>query len=145
MLQNATPFETLSRNQRPDLLTSLMNMSPVLRHPCDMNFSRSSSDAPRLPSFLQMLQRAQVLRTFKVQRISCLCHAQTTSEPSKWSRACGAFCILTSTCSSWHGGVHSFSISTSESAPKLRCALSILTWTCASRHKGVHFFDIATF
>ena len=48
MLQSATPL----RNQRPDLLTSVMNMSLVLRLPREMHLSRSSSNVPRLPSFL---------------------------------------------------------------------------------------------
>ena len=43
MLQNAT----LAGNQRPDLLTSLMNMSFVLCLPWKMHLSRSSSNVPR--------------------------------------------------------------------------------------------------
>ena len=42
-------MQPLSGNQRPDLLTSLMNMSLVLRPPWKMHLSRSSSSAPRLP------------------------------------------------------------------------------------------------
>ena len=61
MLQNATS----SGNQRPHLLTSLMNMSPVLRLPRKMHLCRSSSNVPRLPSFLEMLQNLQVLLSFK--------------------------------------------------------------------------------
>ena len=49
-------MQPVSGNQRPDLLTSLMNMSFVLRLPCDMYLCRSSSNVPRLPSFLEMLQ-----------------------------------------------------------------------------------------
>ena len=52
MLQNAT----LSGNQRPDLLTALMSMSLVLRLPWKMHLCRSSSNVPRLPAFLEMLQ-----------------------------------------------------------------------------------------
>ena len=51
MLQNAT----LSGNQPPDLLTSLMNMSLVLRLSREINLCRSSSNFPCLPSFLEML------------------------------------------------------------------------------------------
>ena len=44
-------MQPLSGNQHPDLLTSLMNMSFVLRLPQKMHLCRSSSNAPRLPSF----------------------------------------------------------------------------------------------
>ena len=58
----------LSGNQRPDLLTSLMEMSLVLCLPRKMHLCRSSSDVPRLPSFLEMLQNPHVCVTFdKVQ------------------------------------------------------------------------------
>ena len=49
-------MQPLSGNQCLDLLTSLMNMSFVLRLPRGMHLSRSSSNVPRLPSFLEMQQ-----------------------------------------------------------------------------------------
>ena len=39
--------------QRPDLLTSLMNMSLVLRLPGEIHLGRSSANVPRLPPFLE--------------------------------------------------------------------------------------------
>ena len=57
-------MQPLSGNQRPDLLTSLMNMSPALRLPRKMHLCRSSSIAPRLPSFLNMLQNPHVFAHF---------------------------------------------------------------------------------
>ena len=57
-------MQPLSGNQRPDLLTALMNMSLVLRLPRKMHLCRSSSNVPRLPSFLEMLQNPHVLLTF---------------------------------------------------------------------------------
>jgi len=58
MLQNATtPL-------RPDLLTHLPHVSLVLRLPRKMHLCRSSSNVPRLPSFLEMLQNPHVLLTF---------------------------------------------------------------------------------
>ena len=54
-------MQPLSGNQRPHLLTSLMNMFLVLR---DMHLCRSSSNVPRLPSFVEMLQTPEVLLTF---------------------------------------------------------------------------------
>ena len=50
-------MQRLSGNQRPDLLTSLMNMSFVLCLPREMHLWRSSSNVPCLPSFLEMLQK----------------------------------------------------------------------------------------
>ena len=44
-------MQPLSGNQRPDLLTSLMNMSLVLRLPHERHLARSSAYVPRLPSF----------------------------------------------------------------------------------------------
>ena len=43
-------MQPLSGNQRPDLLTALMNMSLVLRLPQKMHLGRSSSNFPRLPN-----------------------------------------------------------------------------------------------
>ena len=92
-------------------------MSLVLRLPRDMHLSRSSSDVPRLPSFLEILQSLHVLLTFgKVQNPLHL-PRRTTSEPSKAVRACGVFNILNSKCASRHNGLHFFDISTSKSAP----------------------------
>ena len=47
-------MQPLSGNQRPDLLTSLMNMYLVLHLLRKMHLCRSSSNVPRLPSFLDM-------------------------------------------------------------------------------------------
>ena len=49
-------MQPVSGNPCPDHLTSLMNMSLVLRLPRDMHLYASSSNVPRLPSFLDMLQ-----------------------------------------------------------------------------------------
>ena len=57
-------MQPFSGNQRPDLLTALMNMSLVLRLPRKMHLCRSSSNASRLPWFLDMVQNLHVLLTF---------------------------------------------------------------------------------
>ena len=114
MLQNVT----LSRNQRPDLLTSLMNMSLVLRLPRDMHLSRSSSNVPRLP---EMLQNPHVLPTFGKMQNPLRLPRKTTSEPSKVVRACGVCNVLTWKCASRHNGLPFFEMSTSKSAPNLVC------------------------
>ena len=91
-------MQPLSGNQRPGLLTFLINMSLVLRLPCELHLARSSSNVPRLPSCLDMLQNPHVLLTFgKMQNPLRLPH-KTTPKPSKVVRACGAFNILTWKC-----------------------------------------------
>ena len=62
-------------SQRPDLLTALMNMSLVLRLPRKMHLGRSSSNVPRLPSFLEMLQNPDALLTFDWQGAQSLAPA----------------------------------------------------------------------
>ena len=107
-------MQPLSGNQRPDLRTSLMNMSFVLRLPREMHLCRSSSNVPRLPSFLEMLQNPHVLLTFdKVHNPFCL-PRKTTSERPKVLRTPQFFSLLTSKCASRHNGVHFFDISTSK-------------------------------
>ena len=133
----------LSGNERPDLRTSLMNMSFVLRLPREMHLWRSSSNVPRLPSFLEMLLNRHVLLTFDKVHNPLLLLRESTSERPKMARTCCVFHILTSKCASRHNGVHFFDIA----PPKVVRhwgVLHILIWKCASRHNGVHFFDIAT-
>ena len=147
-----------------------MNMSFVLRLPRKMHLCRSSSNVPRLPSFLEMQQNPHVLLTFDKVHNPLRLPRETTSEPPKVARTCGVLYILTSKCASRHNGVHFFDISTSKSGPSMVCfvhfdfemcfapqrralfrhlnfqkwsdtgALCILTWKCASRHNGVQFF-----
>ena len=57
-------MQPVSGNQRPDLLTALMNMSLVLRLPQKIHLCRSSSNAPRLPTLLEMSQDPHVLLPF---------------------------------------------------------------------------------
>ena len=114
-------MQPVSGNQRPNLLTSLMNMSFVLRLPREMHLCRSSSNVPRLPSFLEMLQNPHVLLTFDKVHNPLRLPRETTSEPPKVARACGALYILTSKCASRHNRVHFFDISTFKSGPMLVC------------------------
>ena len=82
-------MQPLSGNQRPDLLTSLMSMSFVLRLPREMHLCRSSSNVPRLPLFLEMLQNPHVLLTFcsllRRCAIPCACHAKAHLNVQKCS------------------------------------------------------------
>ena len=101
-------MQPISRNQRPDLLTALMNMSLVLRLPRKMHLCRSSSNAPRLPSFLELLQTPHVLLTFNKVHNPLRLPRESTSERPKVVRTCGVFNILTSKCASRHNGVQFF-------------------------------------
>ena len=101
MLQNTTPL----RKSAPDLLTALMNMSLVLRLPRKMHLCRSCSKVPRLPSFLEMLQKNfHVLLTFDKVHNPLRLPRETTSEPPKVVRIPRVFNILTSKCASRHNG-----------------------------------------
>ena len=113
-------MQPVSGNQRPDVLTSLMNMSFVLRRPRKMHLC-SSSYVPCLPSFLEMLQNPHVLLTFEEVHNPLRLPRETTSEPPKVVRTPSVFNILTSKCASRHNGVHFFDISTAKSGPHLVC------------------------
>ena len=57
--------QPLSENQRPDLLTSLMNMSFVLRLPCEIHlFPDPLQISHACQSFLDMLENSPFLLTF---------------------------------------------------------------------------------
>ena len=114
-------MQPFSGNQRPNLLASLMNMSLLVRLPCEIHLCRSCSNVPRLPSFLETLQNLHGLIIFdKVHNPSRL-PRKTTPEHPKVARTCGAFHILTSKCASRHNGVHFFDISTYRSGPGMVC------------------------
>ena len=146
MLQNATPLR-----KSADLLTSLMNMSFVLCLPRKMHLCRSSSNVPRLPPLLKLLQNPHVLLAFdRVHNPLCL-PRETTSERPKVVRTCGVFDILTWKSASRHDGVHFFNISTSTTP----CAFStsqllkvvrdrqfftLLTSKCVWCHNSVQLF-----
>ena len=114
-------MQPLSENQRPGLLTALMNMSLVLCLPRKMHLCRSSSNVSRLPSFLEMPQNPHVLLTFGKVHNPLRLPRESTSEPPKVARTFGVFNMLTSKCASRHNGVHFFDIATSKSGPNLVC------------------------
>ena len=114
-------MQPLSGNQRPDLLTSLMTTSFVLRLPGKMHLCRSSSNVPRLPSFLEMRQNPHVLLTLDKVHNPLRLPRETASEPPKVARTCGVLYIFTSKCASRHNSVHFFDIASSKSVPTLLC------------------------
>ena len=101
-------MQPLSGNQRPDLRTAPMKMSLVLRLPRKMHLCRSSSNAPRLPSFLAMRQNPHVLLTFEKVRNPLRLPRETSSERPKVVRTWCVLYILTSKCASRHNGVQLF-------------------------------------
>ena len=138
MLQNATSLRKSA--PRPPKISD-ENMSLVLRLPRKMHLCRSSSNVPRLPSFLEVPQNPLVLLTFDKVHNPLRLPRETTSEPPKVARTCGVLYILTSKCASHHNGVHFFDISTSKSGSKLVCFVHFELEMCLN---GVHFFDIST-
>ena len=117
MPQNATPL----RKSAPGP-SNISDEHVSFTAPAMENAScRSSSNAPRLPSFLEMLQNPHVLLTFDKVRNPLRMPRKTTSERRKMLRTPQFFARLTSECASRHNGVHFFEISTSKSAPNVRC------------------------
>ena len=68
-------MQPLSGNRRPDLLTSLMNMSLVLRLPRKMHLCRSSSIVWRKLPFCSLLAWCRIL---------CACHTKRRFNVQKW-------------------------------------------------------------
>ena len=96
-------MQPLLGNQRPDFLTSLMNMSLVLRLPQKMHLSRSSS-----MSLLKLLQKPHVLLIFDKVHNPLRLQRKTTSERPKVVWTCGVFNTLTWKCASRHNGMQFF-------------------------------------
>ena len=61
---SCSKMQPFSGNLRPDLQTSLLNMFLVLRLSREMHVCRFSSNVPRLPTFLKLLQNPHTLLTF---------------------------------------------------------------------------------
>ena len=78
-------MQPLSGNQRPDPLTSLMNMSLVLCLPRKMHLCRSSSNVPRLrlPSIFELLQNPHIWLIFDKVHNPLRLPRETTSERPK--------------------------------------------------------------
>ena len=115
-------MQPFSGNPRPDLLTSLMNMSLVLCRPREMPLCGSCLNVPRLPIFLKLLQHPHVFadlnKVHNPLRLPCETTMEHLERPEVfWT--CSAFSILTSTCASRRNDVHFFDMSTSKSGPNM--------------------------
>ena len=93
----------------------------VVRLPRKMHLCRSSSNVPRLPSFLAMLQNPHILLTFEKVHNPLRLPRETSSERPKLVHTWCVLYILTSKCASRHNGMHFFDIATSKSAPNQVC------------------------
>ena len=90
-------MQPVSGNQRPDLLTSLMNMSLVLRCHAICIFDhlcRSSSNVPRLPTFFTVFQTATKPACFCSLVAMCRIFALTTQTPFGATKHCKKHCVL---------------------------------------------------
>ena len=95
-------------NQRPDLLTSLMNMSLALRLPRKMMENASLQILFKCPTPAIVLGNAtklHVLLIFDKVHNPLRLPRETTSERPKVLRTCQFFALLTWKCASRHNGV----------------------------------------
>ena len=130
----------ISGNQHSDLLISLINMSLVLYClPRKMHLCRSSSNAQRLPSFLEMRQNPHVLLTSDKVHNPLRLPRDMTSERQKVVQSWCVLNILTSKCASHHNGVHFFGISTSKSGPEPVCFVHFDFGLCCAAQRRALF------
>ena len=82
-------MQPFSRNQRPDLLTSLINKCLVLRLLRKMHLCRSSSNVPRLHTpaivFGNATKPSRFAHFLTRSTIPCACHAKAHLNVQKWS------------------------------------------------------------
>ena len=137
-------IQPLSGNQRPDLPTFPRNMSLVLRLPWKMHLCRSSSNVPRLPLFLEMLQNPHVLLTFD----KVLNPLQPATRNNIWTSNSGpnpsVFCTFDFEMCFAPQRRAFFRHLNFQKCSEPVSFFTLLTPKCASRHNGVHFFDIST-
>ena len=135
MLQNAT----LLRKSAPGPSNSSDEDVSCTAPATEMHLCRSSSNVPRLPSFVEITFCSLLIRC----TIPCACHAKRHLNVQKWSAplvflTCWLRNVLPATTAC------TFSTSQLPKVVRTWCALYILTSKCALRHNGVHFFDIST-
>ena len=104
-----------------------------------MHLCRSSSNVPRLPSFLEMLQSPHVLLTFDTVHNPLRLPRETTFERPKVLRTHEFSTLLTWKCASRHNGVHFFDMSTCKSGPTLRSFAHFDLEMCFAPLPGVPF------
>ena len=136
-------MQPLSGIQRPDLLTSLMNMIEHVFCTAPATRNASLQILFKCPTPAKCYNTLTFCSLFRRCTIPCAGHARRHLNVQKMSEP-----LVFLTC--WLRNVlratTACTFSTSQLPKVVRhwCALYILTSKCASRHNGVHFFDIAT-
>ena len=117
----ANKLQPLSGNQRPDLLTSLMNMSFVLRLPRKCIFADPLQMSHACHHSWKCYKTRTLWSLLTSCTIPCACHAKRHLNLQKMVRTWCVLYILAWKCASRHNGVHFFDISTSKSGPTMVC------------------------
>ena len=81
-------MQPLWRNQRSDLLTSLLAMSLVLGLPCELHLCRSASNVSRLPTFLKLSQNLICGSGGSKSRLAKLKRRGAIWPDERWKVAC---------------------------------------------------------
>ena len=125
-------MQPLAGNQRPDLQTSLVKISPVLRLPREVHVCRPPANVSCLIVF-ELLQNHHGLDRFAPFcslltrcRIHCVCHKKNDGSTSKSGPNIWCFSIFTVKHALGHSRVHFFNISTSKSGPRPSVYVSIM-------------------
>ena len=108
-------MQPFSGNQRPDLLTALMNMSFVLRLPRKCIFADPLQMSHAWHRFWKCYKTLTFCSLLTTCTIPCACHAKRHLNVQKCSEPLSVFALLTWKCALRHNGVHFFDISTSKS------------------------------
>ena len=87
-------MQPLSGNQRPDLLTALMNMSLVLRLPCEIHFADPRQMSHACHRFWKCYKTLTFCSLLTRCTIPCACHAKRQSERLKVLRTPTVFCTF---------------------------------------------------
>ena len=137
-------MQPLSGYQRADLLTSLMNMSLVLRLPREMHLCRSSSKVTCMPAWLKLLQNLNFCSLLAGCRIPCACHTKRRFNVQRWCEHVFLACSLRNVLPARVACTFPTSQSQLPKVLQHWCVLYILTSKGALRHNGGHFFNSST-
>ena len=156
-------MQPFSGNQRPDLLTALMNMSFVLRLPRKCIFADPLQMSHAWHRFWKCYKPLTFCSLLTTCTIPCACHAKRHLNVQKCSEPLSVFALLTSKCALRHNGVHFFDISTSKSRhlnfqkwseremslafllALVLCATTACTFSTSQRPKVLRTWDVFSF
>ena len=135
-------MQPLSGHQRPDLLTSLMNMSLYCACHGKCIFADLLQKSHACHRFWNCDKTLTFCSLSTRSTIPCTCHAERHLNVQKWSEP---LVFLTFWLPNRLRATTACTFSTSQLPKVVRTpvALNILTWKCASCHNSMHFFDIS--